>query len=151
MDRDTLFGMTIGRELSFSTTETQGLDMVAENQLCRCHCHTSHNVMHLVACCVTCSMCGNHILHSAWEEHKRECHKLKSDDTIVPTWLLDKTYQIRHNPNCVKKFEVRLVGQGLIDGKPAHESNDRIGYGDSVEEAANQALQKVSSSADKND
>lgn len=62
----------------------------------------------------------------------------------APEWLLRVTHQVRYNPNCAKRFEVRLVGAGVIDGKPARQSRDRIGYGDTLEEAAEEALCQAS-------
>jgi hypothetical protein len=51
------------------------------------------------------------------------------------------TYVVEHNPNCYKKFKVRLCGKHYrIDSKPDRESLDVIGYGDTFEEAAQEAL-----------
>lgn len=72
------------------------------------------------------------------------CPSAPASDYDVPSWLLNVTHQIRYSPNCVKRFEVRLVGRGFIDGKPPSESRDRIGYGNTVGEAAEQALSQAS-------
>lgn len=47
------------------------------------------------------------------------------------------TYRVEHNPNCPSKVRLRLVGRGraTIDGLPIHQSQDRIGHGQSLGEA----------------
>lgn len=53
--------------------------------------------------------------------------------------LRDCTYMVRHNPNCPKRFEVRLTGMGLLVAMgrgPSMKFGDAVGYGDTAEEAA---------------
>jgi hypothetical protein len=62
------------------------------------------------------------------------------------------TYMVRHNPNCPKAFEVRLTGAGLLAtvswlgtisrqyGRNQPIDNDDKGYGDTLEEAAENAI-----------
>jgi hypothetical protein len=59
----------------------------------------------------------------------------------IPEWLLNKTFVVEYSPNCHKKWMVRLVGykQTRIDKKPHVDSNDIIGYGYSLAEAAEDA------------
>ena len=57
-----------------------------------------------------------------------------------PDWLQTVTHQVRFSPNCPKQFEVRLPSGGVIDSKPVAYSKDRIGYGKTLAEAAEQAL-----------
>jgi hypothetical protein len=66
--------------------------------------------------------------------------------------LKDQTYMVRHNPNCPKAFEVRLSGLGLLAkfewlgtisaqyGRHQPATRDDVGYGDTLEEAAENAL-----------
>lgn len=57
--------------------------------------------------------------------------------------LKDRTYMVRHNPNCPKRFEVRLTGMGLLVSMirgPQLQNGDAVGYGDTVDEAAADAL-----------
>lgn len=63
--------------------------------------------------------------------------------------LKDTTYMVRHNPNCPKRFEVRLSGmallmQGILGfgslSRPEMKTGDDVGYGDTAEEAAQNAL-----------
>lgn len=56
--------------------------------------------------------------------------------------LRDLTYMVRHNPNCPKRFEVRLTGIGLRHSYVSGIGNDHddIGYGDTADEAAANAL-----------
>lgn len=58
--------------------------------------------------------------------------------------LKDRTYMVRHSPNCPKRFEVRLTGMALLmsfaDGPRRMQYRDVIGYGDTAEEAAADAL-----------
>jgi hypothetical protein len=66
--------------------------------------------------------------------------------------LKDMTYMVRHNRNCPKAFEVRLTGSGLLAkfswlgtisrqyGRHEPIDNDDIGYGDTADEAAANAL-----------
>lgn len=65
----------------------------------------------------------------------------------IPPWLLEKTFVIQHNPNCPKPFLVRLVcpGTGKLDLLPYYAigneqiTKDALGFGHSVEEAAEAA------------
>ena len=69
-------------------------------------------------------------------------------------FLRDRTYMVRHNPNCPKPFEVRLAGRAAVVVAPPvphviegmnrwddHQArlND-VGYGTTFEEAAQAAL-----------
>lgn len=60
--------------------------------------------------------------------------------------LKDRTYMVRHNPNCPKRFEVRLTGMGLLasmTGGPQMQTRDAVGYGDTADEAAADALAQL--------
>lgn len=77
-----------------------------------------------------------------------------SRDLAAPAWdrLQAETYMVRHNPNCPKAFEVRLSGLGLLAkfewlgtisaqyGRHQPATRDDVGYGDTLEEAAANAL-----------
>lgn len=54
------------------------------------------------------------------------------------------TYMVEHNPNCKRPFLVRLVGKNSvrIDKKPENETNDILGLGKTIVEAAKNALNK---------
>jgi hypothetical protein len=56
------------------------------------------------------------------------------------------TYVTEHSPNCPSPYMVRMVGrangQGVIDKLHPLVSNDAIGYGQTFEEAAGEALEK---------
>lgn len=56
----------------------------------------------------------------------------------IPDLLKEQTFQVEHNPNCPSPFKVRLVqyGRGCIDGTEL----DAIGYGKTLEEAAERAV-----------
>lgn len=56
--------------------------------------------------------------------------------------LRDLTYMVRHSPNCQKRFEVRLSGIGLLHSYlgGVAKDNDDVGYGDTADEAAANAL-----------
>lgn len=57
--------------------------------------------------------------------------------------LKSRTYMVRHNPNCPKRFEVRLTGAGITRlGFPPYvmPPKDIVGYGDTADEAAADAL-----------
>jgi hypothetical protein len=58
--------------------------------------------------------------------------------------LKDRTYMVRHSPNCPKRFEVRLTGMALLmsfaDGPRRMQYRDVLGYGDTADEAAANAL-----------
>jgi hypothetical protein len=55
--------------------------------------------------------------------------------------LKDLTYMVRHNPNCPKRFEVRLTGAALLYAfTHIHPVADAVGYGDTADEAAANAL-----------
>lgn len=57
--------------------------------------------------------------------------------------LKDYTYMVRHSPNCPKRFEVRLSGLALLvsfSNGPKLRNGDAIGYGDTADEAAANAL-----------
>lgn len=56
--------------------------------------------------------------------------------------LANLTYMVRHNPNCPKRFEVRLSGMALLIsmGCGPKMIDDDVGYGDTFEEAAANAL-----------
>ena len=57
--------------------------------------------------------------------------------SAYPEWLLRVTHQIRYNPNCNKRFEVRLAGKGR--GRIWTDERDRVGFGETLEEAAEEA------------
>lgn len=59
--------------------------------------------------------------------------------------LADRTYMVRYSPNCSKRFEVRLSGMGLLVSMqgwpwPQLKQGDAVGYGDTADEAAANAL-----------
>lgn len=56
--------------------------------------------------------------------------------------LKDRTYMVRHSPNCPKRFEVRLTGLALLVsmGRGPLMKGDAVGYGDTADEAAANAL-----------
>lgn len=58
-----------------------------------------------------------------------------------PAWLEKLTFVVEHNPNCPMPFMVRLVGhyRGMIDHLPFKDSKDCIGYGKTLDEAADKA------------
>lgn len=53
-----------------------------------------------------------------------------------------RTYVLRHSPNCAKPFEVRLTGRraGMLDLRLDGTTQDVLGYGFTMEEAAQNAL-----------
>lgn len=67
----------------------------------------------------------------------------------IPAWLLLKTFHVQYSPNCPKQWLVRLIrrGQAKLDGLPYFGSppptNDACGFGNSLEEAAENARQIV--------
>ncbi|MBI2062249.1 MAG: hypothetical protein HYT64_00945 [Candidatus Yanofskybacteria bacterium] len=58
--------------------------------------------------------------------------------------LNKETYVVEHSPNCPSPFLVRLVGpeSGVIDKKYYDETNDILGFGKTLEEAAQAAFTK---------
>lgn len=61
--------------------------------------------------------------------------------------LKDRTYMVRHSPNCPKRFEVRLTGMALLasmSNGPHMKRSDAVGYGDTADEAAANALASLS-------
>jgi len=56
--------------------------------------------------------------------------------------LQNRTYMVRHNPNCPKQFEVRLTGAGVSRLFPPYikPPTDFVGYGNTADEAAEEAL-----------
>ncbi len=52
--------------------------------------------------------------------------------------LKTATYSVHHNPNCPSPFQVRLVGRKAwrLDNLPPGKTQDIIGHGTSMEEAA---------------
>ena len=71
--------------------------------------------------------------------------KRSAASTPSPTDILKTlTYVLEHNPNCPSPFLVRLVGSaGVIDFKAPGLTADILGYGNTFEEAAEQALAKT--------
>lgn len=59
----------------------------------------------------------------------------------IPDWLLQKTFAVQHNPNCPSMFCVRLVGRGTgsLDYEIPSVTKDALGYGKTIEEAAENA------------
>jgi hypothetical protein len=60
----------------------------------------------------------------------------------VPDWLLKKTFCAEYSPNCV--WLVRLPGKSAVIDKRSHiknETGDALGFGVTLEEAANAALE----------
>jgi hypothetical protein len=60
-----------------------------------------------------------------------------------PEWLLQKTFAIQYNPNCYRKWLVRMAGKSaVIDLKPyvTRETGDALGFGHTLEEAAKECL-----------
>ena len=63
----------------------------------------------------------------------------------IPKEALEFTFCLEYSPNCYKKYMVRVCGyrQGVIDKKGvASGTRDAIGYGDTFEEAFNEAIKK---------
>ncbi len=58
--------------------------------------------------------------------------------------LNKETYVVEHSPNCPSPFLVRLVGpeSGVIDKKYYDETKDILGFGKTLEEAAQAAFTK---------
>ena len=63
-------------------------------------------------------------------------------DCSPPEWLLGRTFVVEYSPNCNRKWMVRLVGfrKGRIDKIEAYKSDDAIGYGDTLAQAAESAI-----------
>ena len=64
---------------------------------------------------------------------------------LIPKTALNTTFCLEYSPNCKKKYMVRLSGyrRGMIDKKGiASGTNDAIGYGDTFEEAFNEAIKQ---------
>lgn len=60
-----------------------------------------------------------------------------ASDASALRQLSPSTYEIRHNPNCPKAYEVRTTGRGgVIDHKRADETLNDVGYGSTLAEAA---------------
>ena len=57
---------------------------------------------------------------------------------VIPEWLLERTFEVQHNPNCPSPFLVRMVtpGTGRLDSLPPNVTKDTIGYGKTLTEAA---------------
>ena len=55
----------------------------------------------------------------------------------IPERILDKTWVIQYNPNCPKRFCIRFPGKdrASVDLYPDYATLDRIGYGNTVDEA----------------
>ena len=75
-----------------------------------------------------------------------------SDACSVPPWLLEKTFCIEYSPNCFKKWLVRLPGKsGVIDKRQYNlvegRTGDRLGFGDTLEEAASVAVNSQNTKA----
>ena len=53
-----------------------------------------------------------------------------------------RTYVVQHNPNCPNPYLIRLVGDkaAAIDLQHPAVTQDRLGYGKTLEEAVEQAL-----------
>ena len=83
-------------------------------------------------------------------EYVREQHATNAPAPhLVPAQLLDLTFAVQHNPRCPAPWLVRLPGKrGIIDLKPygdrlgfvTHQTGDRLGFGNTFEEAARAAL-----------
>jgi len=64
---------------------------------------------------------------------------------MIPEWLQQRTFVLQYNPVCFKKYMVRLIG---VNGKDSLDNalyydgikNDAFGFGDSIEDAAKNAL-----------
>ncbi len=77
--------------------------------------------------------------YAALERAARQKENLA--DGVALFMLREHTYAIEHNPNCPKPYLVRLVGApGMLDGKPVRETEDHLGYGTTLKEAAVEAL-----------
>jgi len=46
-------------------------------QVCKCHCHISKNVKHIMACCFNCSICDKNIVNVYFTSHKKACEEEK--------------------------------------------------------------------------
>lgn len=69
---------------------------------------------------------------------------MPSEGANIPAWMAQQTFAIQHNPNCAKPFLVRLIkkGQSGLDLKPyafGVETQDALGFGDTLEEASEAA------------
>lgn len=42
---------------------------------CHCRCHTSNNVKHIIACCMSCPVCTKNIKPFSYKKHVEECEK----------------------------------------------------------------------------
>lgn len=69
---------------------------------------------------------------------------------MIPEWLKKETFAVQHNPNCPSPYLVRLIGKGagLLDlkpyfllgkPKPGELTRDALGFGKTLEEAAEAA------------
>jgi hypothetical protein len=63
--------------------------------------------------------------------------------TTVLERLKETTYVVEHSPRCPKPYLVRLVGaeKGCIDKLPRWKTADALGYGQTLDEAAEKAFE----------
>jgi hypothetical protein len=59
----------------------------------------------------------------------------------IPEWLLKRTFAVQYNPNCNMPFCVRLVrpSTGMLDFLTPEITHDQIGFGKTLEQAADEA------------
>jgi len=64
------------------------------------------------------------------------------NEVCVTQRMSRMTYVVEHNPNCPSPFLVRLVGvgKGILDKLPSRTTRDVLGYGQTFEDAAKEAL-----------
>lgn len=59
-----------------------------------------------------------------------------AEDAAALRRLSPSTYEIRHNPNCPSRYEVRTTGRdGIIDHKPPGRTLNDVGYGTTLADA----------------
>jgi hypothetical protein len=69
---------------------------------------------------------------------------LRGIQRSFPEWLLDKTFCVEYSPNCVRRWLMRLPGKSAVIDKRQYifkdgMTGDAIGFGPTLEEAANAA------------
>jgi len=68
-------------------------------------------------------------------------------DVTIPSWLLDKVFVLEYSVNCPVRYMIRLAGKSaVIDRRQYIRPNaedytqDDYGFGETIEEAAKNAL-----------
>lgn len=64
---------------------------------------------------------------------------------LLPPELPERTYQVEHHPACPKPYLVRLISpkRASLDKMPPSETQDILGYGETLPTAARVALDKL--------